>query len=127
MEDVSGNEQRPIVDPDPYTVCPHRTGDIAELLFAQIVERNIELAGGVFPHAGGDANLTWPSQRLQPGGDIDAVPEDVAILDDNVPDVDPNTEVDAPLGRHVGVVLSDGSLHFGCAAQRINDALELDQ
>ena len=58
---------------------------------------------------------------------IDAVAEDVAVLDDDVPDIDPDAPFDAPIGRYSGIPLGHARLHLDRAAQGIDDAGKLDQ
>jgi hypothetical protein len=115
---VGQRQQRPIVEPHPHTVYAHRPGDIAQLVLAEVVERNVQPAGDVFPHARRDAYLAGLGQCFQPSGDIDAVPEDIATLDDNVPDVDP----DAFFDGKISIALHHCRLQFCCTAQRIDDA-----
>ena len=42
-----------------------------------------------------DADATGFGQSFQAGGDIDAIAEDVAVLDDDIADVEADTEFDA--------------------------------
>ena len=67
------------------------------------------------------------AKRFEPRRDIDPVAEDVAVLDDDVALVDADAELDAPLGRDVGVALGHLALHLGGAAHRVDHAGELDQ
>jgi hypothetical protein len=68
-----------------------------------------------------------PGQRLQPGGDVDPVTEDVAIFNDDVALVDADAEFEAPVRRGRGVAFRHRALHLGGAAQRIDDAGELNE
>ena len=72
------------------------------------------------------------SSRQNPHGlrapaPLDAVAEDVAILDDDIALVDADPKFDAPIGRNRGATFGRRALHLGSAAQRIDDAGELDQ
>src|SRR5215470_14848608 len=78
-------------------------------------------------HPRGDADPARLGQPLEAGGDIDAVAKDVAVLDDDVAHVDPDTKLDAVVGSCAGVALGHLALHFDRAAQRVDDAAELDQ
>ena len=64
-----------------------------------------------------------PSSRR----DVDAVAEDVAVLDDDVADVDADTELDAMVRRQRGIAFGHRRLHLGRATQRVDNAGELDQ
>ncbi len=104
----------------------HRAGDVFQALLAEIVEGEVEAAGGVFLDAGRDADAAGLGERLEARGDIDAVAEDVAILDDNVADIDADAELDAVV-RYAGVALGHRLLPVGRAAQRVDDAGEFDE
>ncbi len=76
-------------------VNPHRTGDVLQLLVAQIVEGKVEPAGGVLLDPGRDADPAGVGQGFEAGGDVDPVAENVAVLDNNVALVDPDAEFDS--------------------------------
>ena len=75
----------------------HRPGDVLDLLLAQILERDIELVADFVAHDPADADAARLGQPFQPRRDIDAVAEDVAVLDDDVAQVDADAELDAPV------------------------------
>ena len=52
---------------------------------------------------GTEANPARLGQRFEPGGNDDAVAEDVAVLDDDVTDIDAHAKFDAALRRCCGV------------------------
>ena len=66
-------------------------------------------------------------QALEPGGDVDAVAEDVVVLDDHVAEIDADPELDPAGRRHVGVALGHPALDLGGALDGLDDARELDQ
>ena len=68
----------------------------------------------------------WVCQAFEPRRDIHAISENVVILDDDVALVDSNTKFDAVFSR-VSISLGHALLPFGCAAQRIHDAGELNE
>ena len=111
----------------PNPVDPHWPGDVLYLLLAEILESVIELVADVISHNSADADATGLGQGLQPRGDIHAVAEDVAFLDDHVAEIDANAEPDPPLLPHLGLALGHPPLHLDRAAHRIDDAGELDQ
>jgi hypothetical protein len=105
----------------------HRPTDVFEPLLAEIAKGEVELTGGILLHPGRDADAAGFGERLEAGGDVDAVAEDVAVLDDDVPDVDADAEFDVLAGSEPGVAFGHPPLDFGRAAQRVDDAAELDQ
>jgi hypothetical protein len=110
-----------------HPVDPHRPSNVAKLLLPEVCEGNIELAGGIFLHAGGDADPTGFGHAFEPGRDVDPIAKDVPVLYDDVPDIDPDAPFDASFGRNVGVAACHAGLHLGRAAQRIDNARKLDQ
>src|SRR4029079_13085225 len=66
-------------------------------------------------------------QRLQPRGDVDAIAEDVVVVDDDVADVDADAKRDPLLWRHAGVAIRHPALYVDRATHRIDDAGELEQ
>src|SRR2546421_13118976 len=104
----------------------HRPGDVLDLLPADIRKRVGQLAVELIPHHTGYADAPGLGESLQPGGDIDAVAENVVAIGDNVAEIDADPKPDAPVFRHVGFVIEDQALHLYGAAHRIDDAGEFD-
>jgi hypothetical protein len=108
-------------------VDPHEPGDVLETLFAQILEGEVEPAGGVLLHPRRDADAAGVSQPFEPRGDIDPIAENVAVLDDDVADIDADAKFDALSGRDARGPIRQRLLHLGRAAQRVDDAGEFDE
>ena len=78
---------------------------------------------GVF----GQADRAGLRNALEPRGDIDAVAHEIAVaLLDDVADMDPDAEFDAPVLRQSGVALDEAVLDLDRAADRVYDAAKLD-
>ena len=77
-------------------VDPHRPGDVLQLLLARVLEVCVELAAHLPVGVVGDADAAGLGDAFEPRGNIDAVAEDVAVLDDDVADMDADAEFDAP-------------------------------
>src|SRR5271166_4905040 len=86
-----------------YPVCSDRPRDIFERLLAHVCEGEVEAARRILPHAGRDADPAGLGQAFEPCRDIDAVAEDVAVLNDDVADIDADAELDAALRRQGGI------------------------
>ncbi len=109
-------------------INPDRLGDVLELVWAEIGDRQIEppphLAIGVL----GETDRARLGDALQPRGDIDAVAHQVAVgLLDHVAEMDADAEFDAAVDGHAGVALDHAVLHLDGAAHRVDHAAELDQ
>ena len=116
----------PVVEQDPED--PDRPGDVLDVLLAQILEGDVEPVADLVAHRRRDADAARLGQRLEPRGDIDAVAEDVAVLDDHVAEIDADAELDASapaarrrLRRAIRCWISTAHVHG------VGDALELDQ
>ena len=75
-----------------------RTGDVLDLLRAEILEAKAQLVENLVPYDPAYADPARLGQCLQPRSDIDAVTEDVVAVDDDVTDVDTDTKVDSLFG-----------------------------
>jgi hypothetical protein len=80
------------------------------------------------------SSCTRAETQIPPGSakassrcDIDVVAKDVAILDDNIPDIDTDAKLDAVVGRYTGVAPDHLALHLDGTAQCIHHTTELDQ
>ena len=66
-------------------------------------------------------------KRFQARRDIDAVAEDVVVLDDDVAEIDPDPEPDPAVLGHTGLAIDHRPLQLGGAADRVDDAREFHQ
>jgi len=106
---------------------PYRFGDVLEVDFAEIADREIEprlhLAIGVF----GETDGSRLGDTLQPRGDIDTITHKIAIaLLDDVAKMDADAELDATLRRKPGVALDRAVLHLDGTTHGIHHAAELN-
>jgi hypothetical protein len=92
------------------------------LLLAEIVEGDVEAVAHLLVRRGTEANPARLSQRFEPGCNVDAVAEDIAILDDDVTDIDAHAKFDVALCRCRGVTGDHLPLHLDRTAHRVDDA-----
>ena len=74
-----------------------------------------------------DGDPAGPGNALDARGDVDAVAEKVAALDDDVAEVDSDAEFDSPVLGHVSVAGRHGLLHGAGTLDRIHDARKFDE
>src|SRR5207249_2462098 len=98
--------------------------DVLELLLAEVFENQVELARDILLHPRGNADVARLSQGFETYCDIDPVAEDVAVLDDDVADIDADAQVDAPILRQRRIATGHHRLHLSRAAHRIDHARE---
>src|SRR5580704_18073942 len=72
-----------------------------------------------------DAYAARLCQHLQPGCDVDAVAEDVVVLNDDVAKVDAHAKPDTPLNRHLRLALGHAALDLHSAAHGVDNARDL--
>ena len=74
-----------------------------------------------------NADCAGLGERFQPGGDIDAIAENVVAVDDHVAEIDADPELETALGRDRVVDRARDALHLDRTAQRIDDARKIRQ
>ena len=98
------------------------------ILVAEIVKGDVvEPVADLIAHRAGDADAAGLGEHLETRRDVDAIAEDVVLLDDDVAQIDADAELDPPRRRHIGIAPRHPPLHFGRARHRINDAVEFHQ
>jgi hypothetical protein len=75
----------------------------------------------------GNADATRFGDPFQPRGDVDAIAEDVVVVDDDIANVNADPEFDTLVQRHPGFLLGHAGLNFDGAARGIDRAGELHQ
>jgi hypothetical protein len=60
-------------------------------------------------------------------GHVDAVTVDIVVVADDIANIDANTELNAALGRHIGITLNHATLDVDGATHGVHDADEFDQ
>ena len=104
----------------------HRPSDILDPLLAHVFERKGELVAYLIAHDPADPDPARLGQSFQPCRYIDTVTVDVAIVFDDVADIDPHAELDAAIGRHIGVSFRHLALHLDGTNHRVDDAGKFD-
>ena len=101
---------------------------VLEADFAFIADHQIEPRSDLAKCVLGEADRARLGDAFQSRGDIDAVAHQVAVgLLDDVAEMDADTKFNAALGRHAGVSLDHGVLHFDGAAHGVDHGTELDE
>src|SRR6516225_402695 len=123
----SGRQRRAGRCAENDSIGAHGSCDVLDLLLAEIVKGEVEAVAHLLVRRGAEADPARLGQRFEPGGDVDAVAENVAILDDDVADIDAHAKFDVPLCRCRGVTGEHLPLHLDRTAHRIDDAGELGE
>ena len=108
-------------------IDPDWIGDVLELGWAEIGDREIKPPLHLTVSVLRQADRPGLGDAFEPRGDIDAVAHQIAVaLLDNVAEVNADAKLDAPFGRHAGVALDEAGHHLDRAAHRVDHAAELD-
>jgi hypothetical protein len=98
--------------------------DVLDQLLAQIFKDHAAAMKQVIVHSSRDADLPALYQPLEPGGDVHAVAEDVALFDHDVADVDANSEAHLSPFRLTFIGSCKRLLDLDCAVNRVEYARE---
>ncbi len=109
------------------TVDPHRSGDVLDLLLAEVIEDKGQPVADVIVNRVGHKHGTGLGQGLNARRDVDAVAIEIVALDDHIAEIDADAQFDAAVRRDAGVPLGHRLLHRDRAAHRIDDAGKLYQ
>ena len=118
---------RPFGDASTHPVNADRFPDILEALRAKIDEIEIDLSGDPIADGLRDVDAARLGQRLEPRRNIDAVAENIATLDYDIVEIDPDAQRNAPVGQQRVVELRDRVAQSAGTAHGLDDALELDE
>ena len=108
-------------------VDPNRPRDVFQLLLARVLEGHIQVAAHLSIGVVGDADTARLRDAFQPRSDVDAIAENITLLDHDVADMDTDAEFDALVGCHARVTPRHPPLLLDGAAGRVHGAAELDQ
>jgi hypothetical protein len=112
---------------DHNAIRPHRASYVLDLLRAHILERETHLVPHLLVRRGAYADPARVGQRFKAGGDIHPVAEDVAILNDDVANIDAHAEFYATPRLYRTVAGGHPALDLHRAANGIDHAGELDE
>src|SRR5262249_34042247 len=108
-------------------VDPDRSCNVLEVLGAEILEIEINLVGDPIMDHFRNIDAARLGQRLDPRRDVDTLTEDVARLEDDVAEIDPDPHRDAWVGRKRLVHWRQGITQPRRAARRFDRVVEIDE
>jgi hypothetical protein len=106
---------------------PHRFSNIFEGLLSHITTGDLNFAPDLSIGIIGHADPARFGDALKASGDINAITEDVVVIENDVTDMNADPEFDPLIRRHGGILLGHASLDFNRTAHRIDRAGKLDQ
>src|SRR3954454_10082819 len=105
----------------------HRFGDILECLQTHIVVGDVYLAANLPTSIVGDTDAAGVGYPFKARGDVDAIAEDVVVINDDIADVDADPEIDPHCRGDIGVLRRHAALDFDRTARRVHRTRKLDQ
>ena len=110
-----------------HPVDPHRLRHVLQVLLAQILEAELDLAPDMAEHRLGHQNAARLGQGFQSRRDVDAIAVEVAALHHDIAEVHPDAQHDLPILGYAFVGGGHGFLQLDGALDGIDCAGELDQ
>src|SRR5205085_10496356 len=111
---------------DPNSKDPYRAGNVFEVPIAQIVESQTQALADMVTDRPRDADLSRVCQPFEPGRHIHAVAVNIAVLNDDVSEIDPHTENDCLFLGDTGIAFGHAALDRDRTRDCLDHARELD-
>jgi len=103
-----------------------RPVDILNADVAAVLEPSVDPIADAFVDDGGNANAAGLGQRLQAGGDVDAIAIDIVAFDDHITEIDPDPQHNPRLPQGLVGQGAVRALHRQGAVHRVDHAAEFD-
>ncbi len=104
-----------------------RSRDVLDLVLPHVFEGKAEFVADLVANHPADTDPARRGQCFETRRDVDAVTEDVPLIDDDVAEVDSDAELDTTLGRNACVALCHLALHLDGAAYRVDNTRKFDE
>src|SRR3954463_13692544 len=98
----------------------HRSRDILQRDLALVVETHIDPVTDLIVNSTRDRNASRHSDAFKPRCNIDAIAEDIVVVDDDVSQMDADAKLDPPGLGYLGVLVSHAALNFDRASRCID-------
>ena len=99
--------------------------DILEALAAAINERRRQLRADLVPHRARNPDAARLRQRLQTGGQVDAIAQQILAIDDHIPEMHADAEPHLLARGALRILLRDRLLNLQCAFDGIDRARKI--
>src|SRR5207237_6740218 len=108
-------------------IHPDGPRDVLDGVLAAELERERKLALDLIVGRAGEADVAAAGQAFQPRGDIDALAVEPLPLDNDVTEVDADTEPHPPAGRQLSIAGLERALDLDGGVDGVDDARKLRQ
>src|SRR5262252_10020058 len=96
-------------------------------MLSEVLKADVQAAGRLLLHAGGNANAARVRDFFNPGGNVHAVTKNATFFYNNVAEVDADTKTHAALRFDRCIALGHGLLDGERALNRLHDTCELGE
>ncbi|MBB4189648.1 hypothetical protein GGE07_006344 [Sinorhizobium terangae] len=104
-----------------------RPRDVLEVLVSSVFEGDVQPFPDKIAHSGRYGDSAWPCNPLQPRRDVHAVAEDVAILQDDVSQINADPELNAVIRRNWVISNDHRALYVDSTGYRFQNTLKLGE
>jgi hypothetical protein len=101
--------------------------DVFKFLLAEVLKLDVDLIADLAISVVRDANAARLRDAFQSRGNVNAVAENIAVLDDDVADMNANTDFNTQVSRDALITLRHSLLCLDRTTRGINSAPEFDQ
>jgi len=108
-------------------ICRDGLRDVLDRTLAQVLQIEVELPLDLIEDIACQADATGFRQGFEARRDVDAIAEDIAVLDDDVADIDADAKDDAPILYDSRIARPHCDLHIDGEGNGIDDAGELHE
>ena len=133
IDGLSGNANAgaesclPLLPAEFDTIDAHWSRNILQALLADIIECHFELVAYLSVGVVGDADATRIGNAFEARCDVHPIAKNIVVLNDDVPDIDADAQLDALVLRHGGIAFDHAPLDVDRTTGGIDRAGEFDQ
>ena len=109
------------------TIDAHWSRNILQALLADIIEWHFELVAYLSVGVVGDADATRIGNAFEARCDVHTIAKNIVVLNDDIPDIDADAQLDALVLRHGGIAFDHAPLDVDRTTGGIDCAGEFDQ
>ena len=106
---------------------PQRSSDVLDLDLAHILKGDFHPVADLISCRTGKTDTTWVGKSLKTRRDVDTVSQEVAVLLDDVAEVDTDSKLEPLIFRCIPLAFSRAGLNLHGGTNGVNDATEFNQ
>src|SRR5262249_28005854 len=104
-----------------------RTRNVFDDLLTHVLETKAELVAHLIVHNTRNHDPSRISESLEPCRHVYAITKNIAAIDNDVANIDADSELNTLVDRHIRIPISHSALNINGAAHGVDDTDEFDQ